>query len=387
MKSLFKNGLIWFLVWVLFSFMVPLGLLQTAYAVNLHHLEQKKRSKEQQIQQIRKLKHQILIKEKYVTYNIIQNQKRLDSSRSSLGEQQDLFQQNKGKLQQLEGSMDVILREQQKLAAQVGKRLRNIYMGERIGFLNALLDAGNITTMLDRFYYKKRIFAQDKKLYADFIAKTRQLEEQKNALVHEKNRLYQNIQKIQTYQDQLQEAMSLDKILVNKLKTSRQAYEMAEDQLQRESEEIERQILAVTKKGGAIIGSTGLFIRPVIAAITSPFGWRYHPIFHTEKFHSGIDFGAAYGIPIHAADGGKIIEAGWIGGYGKVVIINHGTIRGKNFSTLYGHMSRVAVSMGQMVSKGQVVGYVGATGYATGPHLHFEVRINGRPVNPLQFLK
>jgi murein DD-endopeptidase MepM/ murein hydrolase activator NlpD len=120
---------------------------------------------------------------------------------------------------------------------------------------------------------------------------------------------------------------------------------------------------------------------PVAGPVTSPFGWRIHPIFHVRKFHTGVDIGAGYGSPIHAADGGRVIYATWMSGYGNTTIIDHGS----GISTLYAHQSTILISSGS-VTKGQVIGYVGATGYATGPHLHFEVRINGNPVDPLGYL-
>jgi murein DD-endopeptidase MepM/ murein hydrolase activator NlpD len=127
--------------------------------------------------------------------------------------------------------------------------------------------------------------------------------------------------------------------------------------------------------------ATGSLHGPVAGPVTSPFGWRIHPIFHVRKFHTGIDIGAGYGTPIHAADGGRVIYATWMSGYGNTTIIDHGS----GISTLYAHQSSVLISSGS-VSKGQVIGYVGATGYATGPHLHFEVRVNGNPANPLSYL-
>jgi len=127
--------------------------------------------------------------------------------------------------------------------------------------------------------------------------------------------------------------------------------------------------------------ATGVLQWPVVGPVTSPFGWRIHPIFHVRKFHTGIDIGVGYGTPIHAADGGRVIYATWMTGYGNTTIIDHGS----GISTLYAHQSSILISSGS-VTKGQVIGYVGATGYATGPHLHFEVRINGNPVNPLGYL-
>jgi murein DD-endopeptidase MepM/ murein hydrolase activator NlpD len=118
---------------------------------------------------------------------------------------------------------------------------------------------------------------------------------------------------------------------------------------------------------------------PVAGRITSGFGMRYHPILHFMRMHTGIDFGAAWGSPIVAAADGQVVAAGWTGGYGEQVQVAHG---GGIVST-YSHMSGIAASPGQMVRQGQVIGYVGSTGLSTGPHLHFEVRLNGQPVDPM----
>jgi murein DD-endopeptidase MepM/ murein hydrolase activator NlpD len=124
------------------------------------------------------------------------------------------------------------------------------------------------------------------------------------------------------------------------------------------------------------------FIWPVNGAVVSQFGFRIHPIFGTERFHSGIDVNAGSGTPIAASAGGVVITSGWMDGYGNTVIIDHGG----GFATLYAHQSQVAVSVGQSVNQGEIIGYVGSTGWSTGPHLHFEVRIGGAPVNPLGYL-
>jgi murein DD-endopeptidase MepM/ murein hydrolase activator NlpD len=119
------------------------------------------------------------------------------------------------------------------------------------------------------------------------------------------------------------------------------------------------------------------------AQISSGFGYRTDPVTGAQAFHSGIDFAISCGTPIHAAGNGTVVFAGFDGGgYGNYVILNHGG----GFATLYGHQSAIAVSAGQAVTAGQVIGYVGSTGKSTGCHVHFEVRVNGNPVDPSGYL-
>ena len=130
------------------------------------------------------------------------------------------------------------------------------------------------------------------------------------------------------------------------------------------------------------VQGTGQLAWPVSGVITSGFGWREHPIFGRQIFHTGIDIGVDEGTPVHAADSGTVVYSGWMDGYGYAVVIDHGN----GISTLCAHNSDLAVSEGQSVSKGAVIAYAGSTGNATGPHVHFEVRVNGDPVNPLGYL-
>ncbi|MBI4734159.1 MAG: M23 family metallopeptidase [Rubrobacteridae bacterium] len=146
--------------------------------------------------------------------------------------------------------------------------------------------------------------------------------------------------------------------------------------------------IRVMKRGGSLSSSSltikgsGQLKMPCGARITSSFGWRFHPVLHYRRLHTGIDFGAPSGSTIMAADGGKVILAGWMGGYGNAVVISHGN----GITTLYGHNSRLLVDVGDSVSQGQAIAKSGSTGLSTGPHLHFEVRVNGTPKNPMNWL-
>jgi len=149
-----------------------------------------------------------------------------------------------------------------------------------------------------------------------------------------------------------------------------------------DSAEIQQIIESLGSKGNGS-GINGIhFIWPVVGPITSPFGYRTDPVTHQYALHSGMDIGVPQGTPIHAAAAGKVIVAQWLNGYGYTIIVDDGN----GISNLYAHQTRFAVSVGAQVAQGQVIGYVGMTGWATGPHLHFEVRINGKPVNPAPYM-
>jgi len=142
---------------------------------------------------------------------------------------------------------------------------------------------------------------------------------------------------------------------------------------------------AARAAGGAGVAAPrgGKLAMPVPGAtVTSPFGYRVHPVFGTVRLHTGVDLAISEGTPIHAAEAGTVVSAGWMGGYGLATVIDHGY----GLATLYAHQSSIGVSVGQQVSRGQVIGAVGCTGDCTGPHLHFEVRVDGTPVDPMPYL-
>lgn len=186
--------------------------------------------------------------------------------------------------------------------------------------------------------------------------------------------------------DELKQALTQQGRLKSVLDSRIQEFTAEVDALSHEEANIEsliktRQQQAASARaagggGGGSPSKSGL-IWPVSGPVTSGFGMRW------GRMHTGIDIAAGYGAPIVAAKSGTVIGAGWNGGYGNAVIIDHGG----GFSTLYGHQSRIAVSDGQQVSQGQVIGYEGCTGHCTGPHVHFETRVDGSPQNPMNYLK
>lgn len=166
---------------------------------------------------------------------------------------------------------------------------------------------------------------------------------------------------------------------VASIQSQKAAYEGELASLQAASDGIAARLRAL----GSGPGSPGRCeARPVPGPIVSPFGSRFHPVLHVTRMHNGDDMAAGQGEPIHACRGGTVVIADVEGGYGNAVVIDHGG----GMATLYGHQSRIASNVGEHVDAGQVIGYVGATGLATGPHLHFEVRLSGNPVDPSSYL-
>lgn len=167
--------------------------------------------------------------------------------------------------------------------------------------------------------------------------------------------------------------------LLDQIQRDIAAAEEIEQGLEADAERLEDEIAALQSSGGE---APGVLSWPITGAITSPFGYRVHPILGVRKLHTGIDIRGSTGQPIIAAADGEVILAQTYGGYGRTVVIDHGG----GMSTLYAHQSQLAVSVGETVSRGEVIGYVGCSGSCTGPHVHFEVRLNGVPVDPMQYL-
>ncbi|MBD2110718.1 MULTISPECIES: murein hydrolase activator EnvC family protein [Cyanophyceae] len=245
-----------------------------------------------------------------------------------------------------------------------------------------LLQSQNFNEFLDRQYQLKRVYASDRQVLADLKAQAEAIQKQKAAVEEKRNQVALLRQQLLSQKQQYEAEASEEKQLISRLRDRRGALEAAEAQLARDSEQIAGLIRQKIAASTGVIRGTGRFVFPANANISSGFGNRVHPILGYSRFHGGIDFSASYGSTIHAADSGRVIFSGWYGGYGQAVIIDHGG----GLSTLYAHSSRLFVSEGQSVQQGQAIAAVGSTGLSTGPHLHFEVRQNGNPVNPAGYL-
>ena len=304
--------------------------------------------------------------------------------------------------------------------SKLEKRVRDIYINGQISYLDVMFGAQDFGDFLTRMDLLKRVMIQDSELVNQVLAYRNEIQEIGRQL--EQDRLQQveqaliaedakdvKLEKV-AEQQALIDMMENDKDVYNKqydemIAASNQVaqliqeskYRAAAEEARRQQEEAARQAQAAYTQQvtGAYESSddgdyqayvpatnSGAMIYPITGPITSEFGWRNHPIFGGQRFHSGIDIGGDYGLPIHAAQSGIVSHAGWIGGYGNTVMIDHGG----GITTLYGHNESLAVDVGQYVNQGDVIAYCGSTGNSTGPHCHFEVRLDGEPVSPFNYL-
>ncbi len=245
-----------------------------------------------------------------------------------------------------------------------------------------LLQSENFNEFLDRRYQLRRVYDADRNVLVDLKAKADEIKQQRAVVESQKTRVSLLRQELLAKKQQYEAEATQQELLISRLETDQAALEAAQAQLAKDSEEIATLIRQKVAAATGVIRGTGIFVFPVNGRITSGFGYRRHPILGTSRLHAGVDFGAPTGTTIYAADTGRVIYSGWYGGYGNTVIVDHGG----GITTLYAHSSRLFVRVGQSVNQGQAIAAVGSTGLSTGPHLHFEVRQNGSPVNPMAYL-
>jgi murein DD-endopeptidase MepM/ murein hydrolase activator NlpD len=247
-----------------------------------------------------------------------------------------------------------------------------------------LLSSRDLNQFADRRRQIQRIYNSDRLLLADLTQRSNQFEKQRNQTIAQRNEVELLTQKLKYQKANIEAEAIVQQNTIDRLKSDRLALTQAEDRLAEDSRRLSQIILAKVQpyEGLVLPPGTGQLMYPTIGPVTSNFGWRTHPILGTERFHSGIDFGADYGSIIYASSQGRVIYADWYGGYGNAVIIDHGN----GMTTLYGHCSEIYVKDGDVVVKGQPISAVGSTGFSTGPHLHFELRANGEPIDPAAYL-
>lgn len=266
---------------------------------------------------------------------------------------------------------------------KLAKRVRDIYINGQISYVDVLFGAKDFSDFLTRMDILKRIIKHDYDLIMKVKADREIVMNTKAKLEKDKADVELLVADAEIKQKNMLDKKQAQQVLLDKAEYDRDVSQQAYEEIMAASQEITRMIQRSQMVGGSYVASgSGAMIWPLNGPITSEFGWRTHPIFGTQRYHSGLDIGGDYGLPIVAAASGTVIHSGWISGYGYTVIIDHGG----GITTLYGHNESLLVGEGESVSQGQTIAMCGSTGNSTGPHCHFEVRENGEPVSPYSYL-
>lgn len=299
-------------------------------------------------------------------------------------------------------------KKEQELKKEIlGERLRNVYKSDLSDrFLYIILESKSFGDLMSNIANIRTLVKTDNKLIDEIEALQKELESRQAELESSKSTLDSKKDELLVKEESLKEVKAEHENTLNSYKSQLSELENLEDEknaelkaLAEKEDEIEKEIQSYftpapaadndndnSSSGGSSTiteGSSGGFIRPVSSSsITSSYGPRVHPVTGQYKVHTGVDFAASTGTPFVAAKDGVVTAAEYHPAYGNMVIIDHGG----GVSTLYAHASQLKVSAGQRVKQGQVVSLVGSTGYSTGPHAHFEIRINGQHVNPMNYI-
>ena len=325
-------------------------------------------------------------KESDLASQMLDLEKKIQSMQDSINQLDAAISEGEAKLTTLEAELKEAEDKVQVQNDNLGSRLRNMYKNGTIGFVDVLLDSGSFTEFLTNLDMVEKVYSSDKEVLTGLQDAYDEIDKKKK-----------EVEKLQT---ELNESKKVAESEKSTLEASKATVEKQKAEISASNTETQKMLDSLKADAAAMSqnavenGSSssdssytgGAMAWPVPSVgtsnITSIFGWRTHPIFGVGRGHTGVDIGASYGSSVVAANPGRVIYAGWYGGYGNCVQIDHGG----GVVTLYGHNSSLNVSVGQQVSRGQTIAYIGSTGYSTGPHCHFEVILDGVQVDPLDYI-
>ena len=354
------------------------------YAVNMDDLQKEKERVTQELNETNKGLEdlQVEITEALEAINKIEAQ--IIEGETKLQETEDEISKLEKEIKQAKEKLKYIQKDYNAQKEALENRLVALYEMGQTTYLDVLLNSKNITDFISRYYLIGEIAEYDNDLLET-------IEREKNKIEEISKQLSEKNETLKTAKNMQEKTL----IALENAKTIKNSYaaELTEEELntQKQIEEynskldnIDAQmaILAMVDGNSEYIGGEFLWPIPGYTIITSPFGMRFHPILHYYRSHNGIDIGAKTGAPVIAANSGTVITASYVGSYGNVVMIDHGG----GIVSNYGHGSKILVKVGQVVEKGEVIMEAGSTGLSTGPHLHFEIKVNGKFVNPLPYV-
>lgn len=275
-------------------------------------------------------------------------------------------------------------------------RLVDIYKYGGVAEFNLLLSSTTAHEAMETSYLLNRIALQDQAMISGMLEKKDRLLQAAAQMEQQEKELAVNASRLGKERKTFRQEINKSNAFLGQVRQERALHEQAVKELQQSQKEIQQTVTALMRKKRdeesrdrgrsaqyTYLPSGGQLSWPVQGQISSTFGTRVHPVFKTKMMHTGIDIRAPRGTPVRAAGPGEVLFAGWLRGYGQVIIIDHGN----NLSSVYAHLSSMSVRESAAVKKGQTIGSVGSTGTATGAHLHFEVRVGGDARDPMRYLR
>lgn len=331
---------------------------------------------------------------------LIELEQRLRAQEAELAEAEAAFEQSQARTAAATRELSQVTKRLARTEADLADRERRFddrvaaaYKYGNVGFAQALVGAEDVADFVNTMYYVRSVMQSDRtmiesvtetarKVAADRAAADR-LRERLAADEAEAARLRTAVAQATSAQRELTRMVASERAqraeLVTELESTKESYEALVDELEQESAQLAEE-LRRSQYQGAQPGPGGL-LWPTNGRRTSGYGWRTHPLYGSRRMHTGVDISGGIGQPVVAAAKGKVVSAGWRGGYGLAVVVDHGG----GLATLYAHQSQLSVAEGSVVEQGQKIGEVGSTGNSTGPHLHFEVRVDGNPRDPMDW--
>jgi len=314
----------------------------------------------------------------------------------------------KAKLTRAQQRVALLTRDLQDVLQQLGDRTDSYaaravatYMAGPTAYVEGILASEDFSDLVSKYEYYEAALDADSKLVGEIQVLRDDTEIRRELIIEKQHEITVAKGKLEVSRAEVaairseqatvlalrEEVLGEKEVILGEIESKARYWAWLEDQLEEDSRKFEAILAAQASQAASSVAASpptggGQLLFPASGPITSAYGYRTHPIFGDQRLHTGIDIGAAYGSPVWAAEDGVVAYAGVMSGYGNVIVVDHGG----GLATTYNHLDSFNVGSGQSVSRGTQVGAIGCSGYCTGPHLHFEVRVNGSPVDPMPYL-